>query len=74
MKAIHRAINFMLAHRRYAELNVGLPRDLVGYSRARGLLRRLQGVPGQLYYRRYSDRYFEKREAWEPAWDFYADF
>ena len=74
MKAIHRGINFMLTHRRYRELSVGLPGDCVDYSRARGLIRRLRRIPAQLYYRRYSDRYFEKREAWEPAWDFYAEF
>lgn len=71
--AVDRAIRFMLSHRRYAEIDVGLP---VTLSRKESLTKRigrmLTGEPDQR--RRTEDRYFRKIEDWEPSWDFYAPF
>ncbi len=71
---VEKAIDFVLSHRRYAELDVGLPR---AYDRpfnlgifARKLYHRRLGD----YWRRQEDRYFLKLEAWEPSWDFFARF
>ncbi len=72
--AVEKAIDFVVSHRRYNELDVGLPRS---YDRplslgilVRKIVRRRLGD----YWRRHEDRYFRKLEAWEPSWDFFARF
>ena len=72
--AVHKVLKFVLTHRRYTEVDVGLTARYVDYSRRRELVRRLRGVPSSRYYRNASDRYFAKEEAWEPRWDFFAEF
>jgi predicted O-methyltransferase YrrM len=72
--AVHKAIKFVLTHRRYLEADVGLASRYVDYSAGRELIRRLRGVPRGVYYRNASDRYFVKQESWEPRWDFFAAF
>lgn len=74
MPAIHKVIKFLLTHRRYAELDVGLGTSYVGYTHVRRVIRRLTGAAPQSFYRNFADRYFEKKEEWEPKWDFFADF
>jgi len=74
MPAIHKVIKFVLTHRRYEELDVGLTPTYVDYSRLRGAIRRITRAAPQTYYRNFADRYFEKKEAWEPRWDFFAPF
>ena len=74
MPAIHKVIKFVLTHRRYAELDVGLGTSYVGYTRIRRVVRRLTGAPPQTFYRNFADRYFEKKDNWEPRWDFFAPF
>jgi predicted O-methyltransferase YrrM len=74
MPAIHKVIKFVLTHRRYAELDVGLGTSYVGYTRVRRMVRRLTGAPPQTFYRNFADRYFEKQDNWEPRWDFFAAF
>lgn len=72
--AVTKAIRFVETHRRYRELDVGLARS---YRRPTGLvdfLRRLRHGRLDDFFRRHEDRYFEKTEAWEPRWDFYARF
>lgn len=72
--AVHKVLKFVLTHRRYTEVDVGLAPRYVDYSRRRELVRRLRRVPSGLYYRNASDRYFTKQEPWEPRWDFFAEF
>jgi hypothetical protein len=66
-RAVHRVIRFVLSHRKYREIDVGLPRDYRGRNALVTASRRLTG-------RSSSERYFEKLEAWEPSWNFYARF
>lgn len=74
LPAIDKVIRFVLSHRRYAELDVGLPARYAGVSWWRELGRVLRRRERAATYRRMQDRYFEKREAWEPPWNFYAPF
>lgn len=64
-RAVHKVIKFLLTHRRYEEIDVGLKRE---YGRPIPSLRKLVGG------RSGADRYFRKVEDWEPKWDFYAKF
>ena len=41
MPAVHKVIKFLLTHRRYVEMDVGLRASYVDYSRVRGAIRRL---------------------------------
>jgi predicted O-methyltransferase YrrM len=72
--AVERVIRFVGTHRRYRELDVGLPRTYHRPLSPGLLLYKLRH--GQLgdYFRRHEDRYFRKTEVWEPRWDFYAPF
>lgn len=72
--AVAKAIRFVQTHRRYRELDVGLPRS---YDRPLSLgilLRKIKHRRLGDYFRRTEDRYFQKIEEWEPNWDFYAPF
>ena len=64
-RSVHKVLGFLRGHRRYAEMNVGLPAE---YGQGIGALIR--------WFERRSaaDRYFKKLEAWEPRWDYYAAF
>lgn len=66
-RAIHRVIRFVETHRRYRELDVGLAPCYAARNLLRSLARRWLRFSRQ-------DRYFQKSEAWEPAWNFYARF
>jgi predicted O-methyltransferase YrrM len=75
MDSVNKVITFLTAYRRYAELDVGLPYSYVGYTRVRGLIRRLKGVSAKSYFRNGSDRYFEKKDDWEPPhWSCFTPF
>lgn len=66
-RAVHKVIRFLQTHRRYDELDVGLPRAYAARDPLRSLIRRVRGWST-------NDRYFAKREVWEPGWNFYAPF
>jgi hypothetical protein len=72
--SVDKVIRFVRSHRKYDELDVGLPLEVANYSRRRGLLRRLTGKDPRAYYMQRQDRFFIKRQVWEPSWDFYAEF
>jgi predicted O-methyltransferase YrrM len=74
MDSVNKVIAFLQTYRRYAELDVRLPYSYVGYTRLKGVLRRLRGISAKSYFRNGSDRYFEKKEDWDPRWDFFASF
>jgi len=69
--AVHKALNFVLSHRHYTELEVGL-RPV--YSRKAEVLRLLRGRWLRRHRVLHQDRYFSKVEHWEPAFDFHAEF
>jgi predicted O-methyltransferase YrrM len=68
--AVDKAIRFVTTHRKYTEIDVGIPRQS---QRKRKLLSALSlgwvRVPLDI-----RDRYFRKDADWEPRWDFYAPF
>jgi hypothetical protein len=66
-RSVHKALRFLTRHRRYVELNVGLPRVYVAKNFAVKVARWALDAPTQ-------DRYFEKREQWESPWDFFVNF
>jgi len=72
--SVDKVIRFVLSHRKYSEINAGLPVTLSGCSRKRELLRRLTFGRKEEWYRRCEDRYFKKTANWEPRWDFFAPF
>jgi hypothetical protein len=69
--AVHKAINFVLSHRRYKEVDVGLQ---PAYGRRKELIRFLRGRWSKRHRVLCQDRYFRKLEDWEPNFDFFAEF
>jgi ribosomal protein S18 acetylase RimI-like enzyme len=66
-RAVYRVLNYVKTHRKYDEVDVGLTPDYRGRNIAISLARRLMKFSQ-------ADRYFQKREQYEPSWDFYARF
>jgi predicted O-methyltransferase YrrM len=65
--AVRKALRFVVTHRSYEEIDVGLGRVRRGSHRTARVRARLQGRP-------VSDRYFRKTDDAEPRWDFFASF
>jgi len=74
LAGVDKAIGFVQSHRKYEEMNVGLPIDYGQLGRARLLGRLLRGRTRGLKMRQHQDRYFRKVEDWQAPWDFYAPF
>lgn len=72
--AVEKAIKFMLTHRRYQEMDAGLPKTYERPTSPLDVLRKLRHGRLGDYWRQQQDRYFRKTEAWEPRWDFFAPF
>jgi predicted O-methyltransferase YrrM len=67
-KSINKVLRFMRAHRRYAEIDVGLTPNYLGRNFLYTMARRWLDF-------RWNDRYFRKEEDWEPReTTFYASF
>jgi predicted O-methyltransferase YrrM len=64
-RAVHKVLRFVKTHRKYKEIDVGLRKEYAG-GKTR-LVRRVLDM-------QVNDRYFQKQQAWEPRWDFYAAF
>jgi len=66
-KAVHKVIKFLLSHRHYEEMDVGLKpvyeSRLIGGS----IVKRISGRNG-------ADRYFKKLDKWEPGYNFFHYF
>lgn len=69
--AVHKAINFVLTHRRYQEVSVGLEPV---YGKKKELMRFLRGRWSKRHRVLCQDRYLRKLEDWEPNFDFFAEF
>jgi predicted O-methyltransferase YrrM len=65
-KAVNKSIGYLKTHRRYEEIDAGLPKTYSGSP--------LDKLEARLTGRRSEDRYFRKTENWEPNWDFFARF
>lgn len=72
--AVAKVIGFVLSHRKYSEIDVGLSPTFARYNRTREWLRRLTFGRKAEWYRREEDRYLKKTANWEPQWDFFAQF
>jgi predicted O-methyltransferase YrrM len=73
--AVDKVIRFVLTHRKYSEMDVGLPICISGHHCSWEMVRRLLILGAKLrWYRRAEDRYFRKDASWEPNWDYYAPF
>ncbi len=67
-RAVFRVIKFVLSHRHYSEIDVGLPKRYDSRIPVAGpLIKRLSG-------RSNADRYFRKLDSWEGPSHFYARF
>lgn len=65
--AVHKVIKFVLTHRKYEEISVGLPKDFASTNPLGRIRRRLTG-------RNAADRYFRKVADWEPRYDYFKNF
>lgn len=66
-RSVHKVIKFLLRHRKYVEIDVGLPTVYRARNPAFAVARRVLNMPTQ-------DRYFEKRQRWEPRSNYFVDF
>lgn len=66
-RSVHRAIKFLLSHRKYREVDAGLRPDYHGRNFVVSTLRRLRGM-------NVNDRYFEKTGTFEPDHKYYSHF
>jgi predicted O-methyltransferase YrrM len=66
-QSIHHVVRFVRTHRKYRELDVGLPKNYESRRFLFSLIRRLEG-------RSSTDRYFQKLETWEPDGNFFRRF
>lgn len=66
-RSVHKFLKFFRSHRRYEEVNVGLPKDFQGRNSLVSLERWITG-------RSNSDRYFRKLADWEPPHNFFKSF
>ncbi len=74
MPAVHKVLRFVATHRRYRELDVGLPVRFRPKRRVRRALGRLLGQTAPFGHPMKQDRYFEKTEVWEPDWNSFTEF
>jgi predicted O-methyltransferase YrrM len=66
-RAIRRALRFVVTHRKYTELDVGLEPNYRGRNLVASVGRRVLNQVN-------NDRWFTKAANWEPAGSFYASF
>lgn len=65
--SVHKVIKFLLRHRKYVEIDVGLPTVYRARHFHTAIARRILNAPTQ-------DRYFEKLAQWEPPFNYFANF
>ena len=66
-RGVHKTIRYLLTHRKYRELDVGLKRTYSGKTFLHTMVKRIEGRFG-------TTRYFEKVEQWAAPYDFYKSF
>lgn len=72
--AVDKAIRFVLTHRKYKEMNVGLTVEFEKSGLKQEFLHRFLLGNERKWKRQVQDRYFEKIDNWEPKWDFFVPF
>lgn len=65
--SVFRVLKFVQTHRKYREIDAGLPRQFQGSNLIKKMIARFQG-------RSILDRYFEKIEDWAPPYNYYRSF
>ncbi|MEJ5340391.1 MAG: class I SAM-dependent methyltransferase [Thermogutta sp.] len=66
-RSVFRVIRFLRTHRKYEELDVGLP---ISYKSRNALFSIIKWATGRCS----QNRYFRKTENWEPPFNYYAHF
>lgn len=66
-RAVHKVIKYLVKHREYTEIDVGLPKLYKSHNPLFTLVKRLEGRFG-------SSRYFRKTGEWVAPYDFYRGF
>lgn len=72
--AVEKVVRFVLTHRKYTEVELGLPLGRRAYRLGRGLFRRLTLGWIPITYPHVEDRFLRKDADWEPRWDYFASF
>ena len=67
LPAVKRVIGYVRTHRKYQKIDVGLRPNFMS-SNLFSMLRQILTLSSK------SDRYFQKREDWEPEWNYYRRF
>ncbi|MCI0710618.1 MAG: class I SAM-dependent methyltransferase [Chloroflexi bacterium] len=67
MPAIHKVMGYVMTHRKYEEMDVGLKADYLSRSPVETLRRTILRISK-------TDRYFQKIENWEPDWNYWKSF
>lgn len=66
-RSVHRVIRYLLQHRHYEELNVGLQKSFASANLINNAYKRIQNRFGP-------SRYFRKTDDWKPPSSFYRNF
>lgn len=66
-RSVHRVIRYLLKHRHYEELNVGLQKSFASANVINNAYKRIQNRFGP-------SRYFRKTDDWKPPSNFYRNF
>ncbi len=66
-RSIHKFLHYFVKHRKYIEIDVGLPRNFRGANPIKTLIRTMTRRSNQ-------DRYFRKVADWEPEHNFFRNF
>ena len=66
-RSVHRVIRYLLKHRHYEELNVGLQKSFASANLINNAYKRIQNRFGP-------SRYFRKTDDWKPESNFYRNF
>ena len=66
-RSVHRVIRYLLKHRHYEELNVGLQKSFASANLINNAYKRIQNRFGP-------SRYFRKTDDWKPPSSFYRNF
>ena len=67
LRAVNRVLHFVVSHRKFVEIDVGLRKTYVGRNWTYRMMRRLLNIPT-------NDRWYRKMANWEPTWNYYANF
>jgi predicted O-methyltransferase YrrM len=67
LPSVRKVLGFVKTHRKYREINVGLKPNYLTSNPLETIRRTILRISK-------ADRYFQKREHWEPRWDYWKNF